>query len=240
MAPALRYLEPTDMLALSADWLGPQRPVLAAAPELAALLPRLTLAHEALTATTAAETDPVQAQRLASEARSLDELHDHAVRALYFAVSAALSYRLAANDPDNEAVNRLEALRDMILPEGLDTVQASYADEAASAARSAAAVAADPEAQALLREIKLLPRVTGLDALTLWSTLGQKLGLVELQRGAVSVGPAVRARNAWLNVAASLLSVAVLVRDEASRRAVIDPLSAACDQAMKRRAVSRR
>ncbi|RYE94622.1 MAG: hypothetical protein EOO75_01475 [Myxococcales bacterium] len=240
MAPALRYLEPSDMLALSTRWLGPDRAALAASPELAALLPRLTQAHEALAASTsAAPADPGQAQRLATEARGLDERHDHAVRALYYAVSAALSFRLASVDQDLDAVARLEALRDMILPEGLDTAQASYAEEAALAARSSAAVAAEPEAQALLREIRLLPRVSGLDALTLWSTLGQQLGALELQRGAASIGPAVRARNAWLGVAASLLSVAALLRDEESRRAVIDPLSAACDQAARRRASRR-
>ena len=169
MAPALRYLEPSDMLVLSSRWLGPDRAALAATPELAVLLPRLAQAHEALSAsTTVVPADPEQTRRLATQARRLDERHDHAVRALYFAVAAALSYRLASIDPDLESVARLEALRDMILPEGLDTAQGSYSDEAASAARGAAAVAADPEAQALLREIRLLPRVSGLDALTLW------------------------------------------------------------------------
>lgn len=229
------------MLALSADWLGAKRAVVGKSPELAALLPRLEEAHQALQraqkATPAAESE--EALRLSSQAQALDGRHDHSVRALYFAVSAALSYRLAGEAPDAEEVARLEALRDMILPDGLATTQASYEAEAAMASRAREAVASDPEAQKLLREIKLFPKVTGLDLLSLWADLGGRLGSVEFQRasahGAGEANP-VRARNAWLGVVASMLSVLSVIRSEEARKAVLDPLNDACTKAAKRQA----
>jgi len=238
MAPALRYLEAPEMIALSTDWLGPRRSALSAAPELAALLPRLEEAHHALLrAQKAAPAAPDgQTQRLEAEARSLDERHDHAVRALYYAASAAHSYLLSSEDPDPEAVGRLEALLDMILPEGLATTQATYEAEAAMASRAAEAVASDPEAQKLLREIKLLPRVTGLDLLARWSDLGTRLGSVELKRSSTqhSSDP-IQARNAWLNVVASMLSVLHVARSPELSRAVNEPLDEACARASRRR-----
>jgi hypothetical protein len=227
------------MLALSSDWLGARRATLSQSSELAALLPRLEEAHQELAR--AAQPSPAnqspEASKLALQAQALDDRHDHAVRALYFAVSAALSFRLASDAPDAEEVARLEALRDMILPEGLATTQASYEAEAASAARAREAVASDPEAQKILKEIKLLPKVTGLDLLSLWADLGGRLGSVEFQRttGQGDAGPnLVRGRNAWLGVVASMLSVLSVVRSEASREAVLAPLQDACNRAARR------
>lgn len=242
MAPALRYLDPASMLALSSDWLGVKRPLLDQSPELAALLPRLDEAHQALLLAQKVTPAPggEQAAQLAAQAQTLDDQHDHAVRALYFAVSAALSHRLASDAPDAEEVARLEALRDMILPDGLATTQASYEVEAAMAARAREAVASDPEAQKLLREIKLFPRVTGLDLLSRWADLGGRLGSVEFQRTSRPVDASganpVRARNAWLSVVASMLSVLPVVRSEEARKATLDPLNAACTKAAKRQA----
>lgn len=237
MAPALRTLDLSEMLALSTGWLGPQRPALSAAPELAALLPRLDEAHQALlrVQSAAPATSGDQAQRLADEARDLDDRHDHVVRSLYFAVSAALSYHLSGESPDLVTVGRLEALRDMILPEGLATTQATYEAEAAMASRAAEAVASDPEAQRLLREIRLLPRVSGLDLLAQWADLGNRLGAVELKRasGHGAENP-VRARNAWLSVVASMLSVLAVARSASASRAVLDPLNEACAKAAQR------
>jgi hypothetical protein len=242
MAPALRYLDPASMLSLSSGWLGPRRALLEQSPELAALLPRLDEAHQALLLAQKAAPGAggEESARLASQAQALDDQHDHAVRALYFAVSAALSFRLASEAPDAEEVTRLEALRDMILPDGLATTQASYEAEAASAARAREAVASDPEAQKLLREIKLFPRVTGLDLLSRWADLGAKLGSVEFQRTARPTGAGeanpVRARNAWLGVVASMLSVLPVIRAEEARKAVLDPLNDACSRAARRQA----
>ncbi|MCS6899319.1 MAG: hypothetical protein RMJ98_06510 [Myxococcales bacterium] len=240
MAPALRYLDSASMLSLSSGWLGPRRVLLEQSAELTALLPRLEEAHQALLL--AQKTTPnmsrEESAHLASQAQSLDDQHDHAVRALYFAVSAALSFRLASEAPDAEEVARLEALRDMILPDGLAITQAPYEVEAATAARAREAVASDPEAQKLLREIKLFPRVTGLDLLSRWADLGAKLGSVEFQRAVGPINPGevnpVRARNAWLSVVASMLSVLPVVRSEEARRAVLDPLNEACTKAAKR------
>lgn len=234
MAPVLRSLHATSMLSLSTDWLGTKRALISQSPELAALLPRLEEAHLALQRAQEANrsAENGDAARLTQQTQALDDRHDHAVRALYFAVSAALSFRLSEENADENEVSRLEALRDMILPDGLATTQASYETEAAMANRAREAIASDPEAQKLLREIKLFPKVTGLDLLSLWVDLGKSLGSMEFQRisaqGATGDANPVRARNAWLNVVASMLSVLPVIRSQEARDAILVPLEDAC------------
>ena len=247
MGIALRYLDPTEMLALSARWLGESRPQLEAIAEVKPLLPRLDEAHRALDSAQKANGEAgalgERRQRLLSQARELDDRHDHAVRALYFALSAVIEHRLTAEAPDVEEVTALEALRDAVLPGGLAITQASYELESAAAARAADAVAADAASQRLLRGVHVLPRTTGLDLLGLWAELGARLGAIELERASLAGedGPDPKARNGWLNIVATLLSV--LDHAHASDRdvrAFRGPLAEACERAQARYTEARR
>ncbi len=250
MAIALRYLEPSEMLQLSASWLGPARATVESIAELAPLLPRLTEVHRGLDeAVKQGGTPGERLEKLSQQARDVDDQHDHAVRALYYTILASMEHLLSQAEPDIDAVTRLEVLRDMVLPEGLATTQQSYEVEAAVAVRAAEAVASDREAQRVLQKLHLGPKVTGVDLLSAWHDLGQKLGTIELQRaaasrdqeqGAPTPTPA-RARNSWLSLVATMLSVLEQSHSSpAARKAFLTPIEAACAVAAKRYAEGRK
>jgi hypothetical protein len=248
MGIALRYLDPAEMLALSGAWLGQHRATLEGIAELSPLLFRLEEAHEALRGSQPspqASTDRLR--KVLAEAREIDDRHDHAVRSLHFALSAAIEHHLSQEEPDIDLITHIEVLRDLVLPDGLATTQASYESEAGMAARAAEAVASDRQAQRLLEKIHVLARVTGMDLLATWSELGSRLGALEIERASLSDGAqgaprsSARARNGWLSIVATMLSVA----DHSSARpealaAFRAPLEQACAAAAQRHAAERK
>lgn len=236
---ALRHLDSTVMLQLSATWLDPTsdaHKALLAVPDLATFLPRLAKPHTSLGALLQPGNDS-RISAIINEQFEIDIRHDGIIRGVIAFLSGAAE--LLAGD----AGKALLELRDFLVPDGLSSIQKSYRTEAAQAAqlheRLTPAIKAQLDSLQLGLSGQSKPLSYFVDE---WISLGKKLGLLEDEKARLQDSPAettaqaiIKTRNLWIRTVNALVAQAELVEiDEAADRLVFGPLRAASKNAERK------
>jgi hypothetical protein len=208
---ALKRLTAQEMIQLSKPWVtqgDPGRAALEKVPLLAALLPRVEEAHQAIFSVEVETEDP-KAKALSEEEAELDGEHDGLVRGVYGTLTM-LSEVSAQKD-------ELLRLRDLLLPEGLEHARKTYRGEAGHAALVASRL--DDATRTRLKSIVLHDK-TLLELVDTWLAAASQLGDLEEQRArlaapaASSAAQINAARMTWVRVANALVANAELAELE--------------------------
>src|SRR5262245_11698732 len=85
---ALNYLESSEMLAITGGWLGEYRPILESLDKTKPFVSDVEKVHHALIQVRPKERVDARIAAIQAEQRFVDNLHDHALRALYYAHEA--------------------------------------------------------------------------------------------------------------------------------------------------------
>jgi len=173
------------MISISTDWVGPQKAVFLAIPEIAPHFARLEVVHHALVVARDGSSADANLADLDAQAEALDGRHDHLVRAFYYLLIAARYFELGSESGDEAKAEAIIRASQALLPTQLRAVQASYQAEAGNAAQLEALAAS--EFPALLGTIQLKATKTALDIAHEIGTVGRSLGTVENQRSLAAV-----------------------------------------------------
>jgi hypothetical protein len=204
---ALKRLTVQEMVQLSKPWITPSDPgrtAIEKIPLLAALLPRIEAAHNAIFAIQVETEDP-KTKALSEQEAELDAEHDTLVRGVYGALSMISEVSTQKDE--------LLRLRDLILPEGLEHARKTYRGEAGHAALVAARL--DDATRARLKNIVLHDK-TLLELVDAWLTAAKELGDLEEERARLAAPAASNAaqindaRIGWVRVANALVANAEL------------------------------
>lgn len=223
---SLKQLATPVMVQISTGWTTPGNPAreaILAVGELAGLVPRLDAAHKALHDSQPGDADPRLAVIQEKEAAA-DLQHDTFVRGGHMLLSA-----LALLSPDAAAGAGFERLRDSLLPDGLETTQKNYRNEAGAASLLQTRMAADPSIKQRLEAIPVLDRNLGY-FVDVWMTAAATLGQLEDEKAQIvgNTGEGARvyaARNQWIRAVNAFIVTAELAQlDEKTDRLIFGAL----------------
>ena len=213
---ALNHVYAEEMLQLTGTWIKPSSPAHAAImaiPLLAALMPRVRVAHDVLAAAVQPAPD-ARLRKLIEEQTAKDLRHDTIIGAVIEYLTAS------ANLLGGEAGAALIALRDTLVPDGMAATQKTYRAESGQAAQLAERLT--DELRETLAAIKV--GSTGVSFLTFieeWLALGSSLGAGEDERALLLAAPRTKqaqqilsARQAWARVVNAMFINAGLAEDE--------------------------
>lgn len=239
---ALKRLTSEEMLHISASWVdakGPSKAIILACADTAPSFPRIQAAHNLLTSL----AQPVgTSQRLAAISAELSEVdarHDDIVRGVNSHLTGGATLLGTAED----AGKALLALRDKLLPDGLESINKSYRAEAGQAKQLAERLT--KELRAELAAIIVGPKTdkqTLADYVDEWLALGKRLGALQDERDRLENGASTSALNdarlAWIRAVNALVANAELANlDDATMSILFGPLNAA-ERAAERRGKS--
>lgn len=241
---ALRRLSNEEMLHVSTAWLDGKskaHKALSATALLAPLVPLVRGAHEALAKLAQPVADDPRLPAISEEEAAVDARHDDIIRGTHMLLTGA-AYLLGTGTVLAGA--ELLALRDTVVPDGLESVKKTYRGEAGQAAQLELRLT--PALRKVLESIavgrKSDKRNLG-QFVDEWLQHGKRLGELEdekgrLQASAVS-GPrgaaTFSARNGWVQATNALLANATLAELDADTDALLfGPLRAAEKTADKR------
>ena len=203
---ALKWLTAEEMVAISSGLIGagePGRTAMEKIPLLALPFPDSEKAHNGIVSLRTKEPPKIRA--ILQKEGDLDARHDDLVRGIHGAMTA-----MAPLTADRE---KLLAVRDKLLPDGLSHTELSYRGEAGHCAVIASQL--DDAMKARLRAITIHKK-TLLDLATVWLDTGSQLGQLEDERarlteGAPSLGADMqKARLEWMRVMKALMANAKL------------------------------
>ena len=234
-----------EMAQISGGWFteGAARTAIAATPALDALMPSMNTAHIGLRNVAPDVDMTVRLKQLADEGVGCDYRHDTTMRGTHV-VFTGLSM-LASTDVERD---RLLALRDFVLPDGLAGTQKSYRGEAGEAALLTQRFEEEP-ARAAELDAMVLPVDGGITLRTVvnrWMSEATRLGEIDKERVALTgpgtasttvITPAAAraAREAWMEQVRALRVVAAAVRLSPERHhAIFGELEAAEAKAARR------
>jgi len=236
-----KRLATNEMIHISGEWLDPDSPAhkaILASSDLAPTIARLQSAHQDLVnAAQPAALNPRLFQ-IIKEQTDADDRHDDIIRGVHGLLTAtAMLFGPTEGGP-------FLTLRDLLVPDGLSSVQKSYTGEAGQAAQLSARLT--PEIRAQIDHIRV---GTKKDSHTLgefideWIDLGQKLGALENEKtrispsdsGAAAGAGLVAARNKWIRTVNLFVAVAEAIELEPDTdRLIFGPLHAAESKADRR------
>ncbi|MDI1476761.1 hypothetical protein [Polyangium sp. y55x31] len=208
---ALKHLQTEEMLQVSATWTDPQSPVRAAIlgnPDLSAKLPRIDEIHSILAVAAQPSKNPRLDEISAEEAR-IDVRHDSIIRGVFgFLTSTA---ELLGGDAGADLIQ----LRDLLIPDGLPSLQKTYRAQAGQAQQLAERLT--PAIKARTNSIFIgqgAAQKSLTEYLEEWIALGKQLGEREDEKGRLlaeqselASGTAlVKARNRWIRVVNALIA----------------------------------
>ena len=194
-----------EMSKASSEWLSHSGTldILKSIPRLAALLPKLRLAHQGL-AKIDGEPKLDAFQHLVSLASRSDHHHDSKVRGIFHLLTAF------SEMAPQESTTPYLALRDALLPLGLETANMSYRDQARSA--TSVSQRLTPSLAALLKAINLPWGSSLEDEVASWVEAAQNLDAAEdrwntlkTREQSESQDYASRERQTWIHVTTNLL-----------------------------------
>jgi hypothetical protein len=225
---ALKRLTTGEMAQLSTPWVSEgseAREAILATPELAPLLPKLEAAHRALHDSQPGQDNPRLA-KLQEEAAAVDLRHDEVIRGVYWLLTA-LAWLAGAG----EAAEALIRLRDFLFPDGLDTTQKSYREEAGAVELLKTRIAGDAGSKKQLKDIPL-PKGSLWQSVEELFRVGAKLGALENERAHLVAAPGpsdgaklMAARNLWIRAVNALVANAELSElDDDKVKLVFGPL----------------
>ncbi len=232
------------MLQLSATWVNcssEAHSAILAINDLAAFLPRIEGVHVSLSALLQ-PTPNAKIAAISTEQVSVDVRHDGLIRGGYgFLTAMAELY-------GGEIGAAILELRDLVVPDGLSSVQKSYRAEATQAAQLKARISADVKSK-----LDSVSVTFGGQSKTLtefvdeWIALGKKLGDLEDEKSRLQDSPddsnamaTLKARNLWIRTVHAFVAVADLADlTEAQDRLIFGPLRVADKAATKRERAGR-
>lgn len=212
----LRFLTIQRMISFSRSWLHPdeERSIIEQYPIARALLPRMEEAHGNLLVFQRKSLESQgEIAAIQREQALLDAEHDRKVRGVYNYLSS-----LAELSDGEEEARRYLALRDLLLPDGLQAIIRSYAEEGGEVVFLQQRLTA--EAVAALRDIPV-PGGTLFDHVEAWMRAG--LLLLELDKKRTDIvktlgqtetkqADVLRARNDWIRNTHALRATLTLDR----------------------------
>jgi len=223
---ALKYLQTEEMLQISGNWVEPQsdaHTAILAVPELATKLPRAEDTHKALAVAAQPSKNPRIAE-ISVQQSALDQRHDALIRGA-FGFLTSLAEILGGED----GAKYIE-LRDVLIPDGLTSLQKTYRAEAGQAKQLEERLteALKARTDAIIVGPKQNPK-TLTAVLQEWIALGKQLGELEDEKGKLLAQEAdastgavlVAARNRWIRVVNSILADAELVELAAESYAIV-------------------
>lgn len=231
---ALKRLTLGEMITTTKTWVDPRHrhhQLLRGIAETAPFLPRIIDVHKALL-----DTQPLTDLQVAERARLVGELdtqHDDLVRSLYFLFQAKVH---KTQNPAERAV--WEHLSETLLPEGLNLVNRSPADEAGQASLAMARLTTEDK-----NRLKSLT----FDGDTAWKlcesyskvaeALGQAAKAQMTPGVTTSRAEALAARNQWIRIVNAVRSTLEMVGPSAEiEREILAPLAELERRAARRRA----
>jgi hypothetical protein len=220
---ALKHLELSEMVGLTATWVGPQRPLLEAIPQLAIWLPRLDEIHARVM-----KAQPVsfadqeeEIAKIAAHQAALDDRHDDLLRGTSLGLELEQVLCRASDPPRLERAAQCQRALNMLLPRGLLIVNALYVAEAGNAAQTRGLLASEPWLRDLLASIPTSDGGSLLQVVEAWCSLGEQIGLLEEKKAAIQARIAnayqtpraeiLAARNAWLALVNLILGTFPLI-----------------------------
>jgi hypothetical protein len=249
MEIALRHMSAAEMTALSSALLGEHRKDFESIAEVKPLVRMVQTAHEGLLVAEPAAVDAAgAAQAIASEQRAVDLRHDHALRALYYALSARAEYLQAQETTDQPEVERILRVRNVMVPGGLGGTQVSYSAEVGNTVRADEQRRNDTDTREVLEHTHLEKKVTGHNVVDTWVEIGKRLGELEQQKNtaapvthAATGRTSLAARNDWIGVIGAVMGVLehATTPQEAVER-VRSAITAAAERAAERAATHRK
>jgi hypothetical protein len=204
-----------EMLQLSADWTNPDsdaHKAILASTDLAPSLPRIKTVHIDLASAAQPTALNPRLFEIIKEQTDLDDRHDDIIRGVYGFLTATAALL------DNQDRVALITLRDLLIPDGLSSVQKSYLDEAGQATQLEPRLT--PEIRAQLKKINVGPKNknhTLNEFIDEWIQLGKQLGTLEKEKALLaptqSDSPStgmnlVAARNKWLRAVNLFIAIA--------------------------------
>jgi hypothetical protein len=177
---SVRALNVESMIAISNDWLDPQRerPLLEKIRTAAGLLPALEEAHHALLEMQ--ETpDPTRAaiDRVGRMQADADLRHDRKLRGIHQVLTA-----LSELEDDAATAQAYVALRDLLFPSGLLMTKGTYAAEAGQVMLAHERLGQNPDATGKLKAIPMPGGKTLWAEVTAWLQAGQELAKLDAAR----------------------------------------------------------
>ena len=222
---ALKKLSSEEMIQLSTPWISAgdaANEAILQVPLLAALLPNVQAAHEALFKMRAHTVDS-RTQQLSQDAAALDAKHDDLVRNIHRAFTL-LADVFKAN-------TEILQLRDLLLPEGLQHTMKTYRGKAGHAALVASKL--DTDTTVALKALTIKD-TNLLELVQTWLDTAKKLGDSEEARARLNStnGPTASevtiARTRWIRMANALLANSDLIElDEANQSTLFAALHVA-------------
>lgn len=237
---ALKRLSTEEMVQLSGPWVTDgtdARQAILAEPTIAGVLPHVEAAHQGLHEAQPTGEDPRLAE-VQEEAAGVDLDHDTIVRGAH-----GLLTSLALLCGDAAKAGELLALRDFLLPDGLETMQKSYRAESGAGSFLETRLAEDADKKKQLEAIPVLDKNLG-DHVGVLLAKAKHLGELEDERAKLVSSGAnpsdaaklLAARNRWIRTVNALVANAAMAElPEATDHLVFDALRVA-EKAADRRA----
>ncbi|MDC3953146.1 hypothetical protein [Polyangium jinanense] len=202
---ALKNLQTEEMLQVSATWVDPQslaRAAILGNPDLSAKLSRIDEIHSILAAAAQPSKNP-RLDEISAEQAKIDVRHDSIIRGIFGFLTATAELLGGETGAD------LIQLRDLLIPDGLPSVQKTYRAQAGQAQQLEGRLTPAIKARTNVIFIGQGPAQTSLtEYLDEWIALGKQLGEREDERGRLLAEQSelasgmslVKARNRWIRV----------------------------------------
>lgn len=243
----LKHLNVEEMVALFTPWVSnkKRKALFLSIPEIAALHPKVILAHGSVLAvrpTTTAKSPAVRA--VVEEADKVDVQHDHLAKAITLGLESHREHCLAADPPEVTRAATCDEVNTKLFPDGMNIVNASLLAESGNTARVAHLLENEPAIGKFLKTIPAPDKTSLADTVGRWIAAGTKLEELEHKREEILAKEATtpvtkatlqQARSQWFRMASLILSN--LAESDAPAEAVETirgPLQRAADRAGKR------
>jgi hypothetical protein len=220
---ALKHLELSEMVGLSATWVGAQRTLLQSIPQTAAWLPQLDEVHARVVKAQPVSFTEQQAEiaKIVEQQAALDHRHDDLIRVTSLGLELEEVFCRASVPPRLDRAALCQRARSVLLPRGLHIVNALYVAEAGNAAQIRELLASEAWLRDLLASIPISDGGSLRTVVETWCSLGEQLGLLEEKKTAIQAritstyqtprAEILAARNAWLALVNMILGILPLV-----------------------------
>lgn len=211
---ALQLLEIEEMVHITRAWVTrghPDRVALEAEPALAALLPEVELAHQALLDTHPDRLESLRRRQARRRHKEVRARHDDILRGIWHALHGSIFFT-----QDAQQLAALRGLKQRLLPDGLGAARTSHPPDLAQTELVTGRLTESD--WALLARVPLMDGRSLRHAVEQWLVLTSELERLERARRdeheRPGPGSAVDARDRWIQVVQAVCNVGALVAGE--------------------------
>jgi hypothetical protein len=214
----LKHLTLDEMVALASPWVtnAKRKKLFLSIPEIAALHPKVVVAHGAVLAVRPSDKSKSDTMRALDDKLSVvDTRHDHCAKAVSYGIDAYREHCLANDPPDAERSAQCDVVQKKLFPDGLQIINASTTAEAGNTARLAHLLEEAPDVVAFLRSIPAPEKKSLLHTTQQWIEEGKALEAIDHEREELAAkektAPVTRAtvaaaRSQWFRLVSAVLS----------------------------------